>query len=122
MLYVRSPFDDKLDLTANSQDLAQFGCSETVGPSEGDSLWQPGDIQILWVHLELGVGHLGWFGKAQSVSWSGRGDGKNKRSTEFTSLNVCPNVIWVISEVLKDDSNLLQFECYFSRSGHHSYQ
>ena len=63
-----SPFDDKLDLTASSQDLAQLGRSETVGPSEGDSLWQPGDVQILWIHLELGVGYLAWFREAQSIS------------------------------------------------------
>lgn len=68
LLSVLSPFDDKLDLTAHGQDLAQFGRSETVGPAEGDSLWQPGDVQIIWVHLELGVGHLDWFRKAQSFS------------------------------------------------------
>lgn len=67
-LYMLSPFDDKLDLTASRQDLTQLGRSETVGPSERDSLRQAGDVQILWVHLELGVGHLAWFREAQGIS------------------------------------------------------
>ncbi len=68
MFHVFSPFDDELDLTACRKDLAQFGCSEAVGPPQGDSLRQAGDVQILWVHLELGVGHLGWFRESQSFS------------------------------------------------------
>lgn len=67
-LHALSRFDDKLDLTACSQDLAQLGRSETVGPSEGDPVRQPRDEQILGVHLELGIGHLGWFRESQSFS------------------------------------------------------
>lgn len=63
-----SPLDDKLDVTPGSQDLAQLGGSEAVGPSQGDSLGQPADVQIFWVHLEARVGHLGWFRESQCFS------------------------------------------------------
>lgn len=79
LLYVCSPLDDKLDLTTSSQDLAQFGCSETVGSAQRDSLWQPADVQILRVHLEPGVGHLGWFREAQSFSWRKKRRQKHKK-------------------------------------------
>lgn len=63
-----SPFDDKLDLTAGRQDLPQFGGAEAVGPPQGDPVWEAGDVQILRVHLEPGVRHLGGFREAQSFS------------------------------------------------------
>lgn len=67
-LRVGSPLDDKLDVTPGSQDLAQLGGSEAVGPSQRDSLGQPADVQIFRVHLEARVGHLGWFGESQCFS------------------------------------------------------
>lgn len=52
------PLDDKLDAVAGLQDLAELGDPEAVGPAEGDAFRQPHHKQLLWVHQELGVGHL----------------------------------------------------------------
>lgn len=64
--HLRSRFDDEPDVAGGGQDLAQLGRPEAVGPTQGDALGQPGDKQVLGVHLELGVGHLGRLGEAQS--------------------------------------------------------
>lgn len=52
------PLDDKLDAVAGFQDLPELGDSKAVGPAEGDAFRQPHHKQLLWVHQELGVGHL----------------------------------------------------------------
>lgn len=62
------PFDHELDLTAGRQDLPQLGGAEAVGPPQGDPVWEAGDVQILRVHLEPRVRHLGDFCEAQSFS------------------------------------------------------
>lgn len=52
------PLDDKLDAVAGLQDLPELGDPEAVGPAEGDAFRQTHHKQLLWVHQELGVGHL----------------------------------------------------------------
>lgn len=52
------PLNDKLDAVAGLQDLPELGNPEAVGPAEGDAFRQPHHKQLLWVHQELGVGHL----------------------------------------------------------------
>lgn len=52
------PLDDELDAVAGLQDLPELGDPEAVGPAEGDAFRQPHHKQLLWVHQELGVGHL----------------------------------------------------------------
>jgi len=59
---------------AGGQHLAQLGRAEAVGPAEGDAVGQPGHVEVLRVHLELGVGHVGRLGQAQSFSWGAGGE------------------------------------------------
>lgn len=53
-----SPLDDELDAVAGLQDLPELGDPKAVGPAEGDAFRQPHHKELVWIHQELGVGHL----------------------------------------------------------------